>query len=113
MSHSSTGLLEIDLANNRLRRLTALPENPSEFETTLKQNTVYVKGFPADAQTSLDDLMVFFEQFGKVLQVFMRRFPATKAFKGSVFVTFGSNEETLKFMELTEVRFSLVLFIVL
>ena len=29
----------------------------------------------------LDELYSFFEKYGKVFQIFMRRFPATKQFK--------------------------------
>ncbi len=54
---------------------------------------------------SLDDLQAFFETHGKVLQVFMRRFPATKQFKGSVFVTFSNSEETQKFIDLPEIKY--------
>jgi len=102
LKKSTAELLEIDAEKNRVRRLKALPDNPTEFETTLKLNTVYVKGFPDTM--SLDDLIAFFEPHGKVLQVYMRRAPLTKNFKGSVFVTFGSNEETTKFMGLEEVK---------
>lgn len=102
LGKSTAELLEIDAEKQRVRRLKALPENPSEFETTLKKNTLYVKGFPETL--SLDDLMSFFETHGTILQVFMRRFPLTKKFKGSVFVTFSTTEETTKFMELAEVK---------
>lgn len=103
LGKSTAELLEIDAEKQRVRRLKALPENPSEFETTLKKNSLYVKGFPETL--SLDDLMSFFEAHGTILQVFMRRFPLTKKFKGSVFVTFSTTEETTKFMELAEVKY--------
>ena len=103
LKKSTAELLEIDEAKERVRRLRALPDNPTEFETTLKKNTVYAKGFPETA--CLDELIAFFEPFGKVLQVFMRRTPATKVFKGSVFCTFGSDEEAKKFLELEEVKY--------
>jgi len=102
LKRSTNDLLEINEEKQCIRRAKPLPENPTEFETTLKQNTIYVKGFPD--KMSLDDLQNFFETYGKVLQVFMRRFPATKQFKGSVFVTFSSNEEAQKFLELPEVK---------
>jgi RNA recognition motif-containing protein len=61
-----------------------------------------VKGF--SSTTSLDDMYAFFEPYGKVLQIFMRRFPTTKQFKGSVFVTFETNEQMKSFMALEEVK---------
>lgn len=102
LKQSKSDLLEIDESKQMVRRSKPLPENPSEFESTLKKNTVYVKGF--DDNLSLDDLFAFFEPFGKVLQVFMRRFPLTKQFKGSAFVTFSTQEETKSFMELAELK---------
>lgn len=102
LKQSTTNLLEIDEENNKIRRAKPLPENLSEFETSLKQNTVYVKGFPAT--TTLDDLYAFFEPHGKVLQIFMRRFPTTKQFKGSVFVTFETSEQVKQLMDLSELK---------
>jgi lupus La protein len=103
LKQSTNDLLEIDEENKKVRRTKPLPENLDEFDITVKQNTVYVKGFPETL--SLDELISYFEGHGKVLQVFMRRFPSTKKFKGSVFVTFDSNEEVKKFLELDEVKY--------
>lgn len=103
LKKSTAELLEVDEAGDRVRRLKALPENPTEFETTLKKHTVYAKGFPETA--TLDELIAYFETHGKVLQVFMRRTPATKLFKGSVFCTFGSDEEAAKFLAQEEVKY--------
>ncbi|CAF0825707.1 unnamed protein product [Brachionus calyciflorus] len=102
LKKSTSELLEIDEENKKIRRAKPLPENLSEFETNLKQNTVYVKGFAPEM--TLDELYGFFEQHGKVLQIFMRRLPATKQFKGSVFVTFETNEQMKAFMDLEEVK---------
>lgn len=102
LKESTNDLLEIDSEKKLVRRSKPLPENPTEFETTLKANTVYVKGFP-EAMT-LDELFTFFESHGTILQIFMRRAPMTKLFKGSVFVTFKTNEETKTFMELAELK---------
>jgi len=103
LKKSTANALEIDEVNKKVRRTKPLPENLSEFETSLKQNTVYAKGFPSTML--LDQLYAFFEQHGKVLQIFMRRFPTTKQFKGSVFVTFETNEQMKKFLELPEVKY--------
>ncbi|RNA27128.1 lupus La [Brachionus plicatilis] len=102
LKNSTSDLLEIDEENLKIRRAKPLPENLSEFETNLKQNTVYVKGFAPEM--TLDDLYSFFDQHGKVLQIFMKRFPATRQFKGSVFVTFETQEQMSKFMELEELK---------
>lgn len=97
LKKSQAQLLEIDEVGAKVRRAKALPDNLGEFETNLKQNTVYVKGFPTTMV--LDDFYPFFEKHGKVLQVFMRRFPTTKQFKGSVFVTFETSEQSKTFLE--------------
>jgi len=103
LKKSTSNLLEIDEEKKKIRRAKPLPENLTEFDTIIKQNTVYVKGFPTDL--NLDTLISFFETYGKVLQVFMRRFPSTKQFKGSVFVTFGSNEELKAFLDTAEIKY--------
>ena len=54
--------------------------------------------------TTLDELYAFFEQHGKILQIFMRRLPASRQFKGSVFVTFSNSDEMNKFLELSEIK---------
>lgn len=103
LKKSTSNLLEIDEEKKKIRRAKPLPENLTEFETSLKLNTVYVKGFPTTL--SLDELIAYFETHGKVLQVFMRRFPSTKQFKGSVFVTFGTADEMKTFLDQAEVKY--------
>lgn len=103
LKKSESQLLEIDEENKKIRRAKPLPDNLSEFETNLKQNTVYVKGFPDSV--GLDELYKYFETYGKVLQIFMRRFPANKKFKGSVFVTFETSEQMKKFLDAEEVKY--------
>lgn len=103
LKQSTTNLLEIDEENKKVRRAKPLPEDLGEFETNLKQNTVYVKGFPNTI--TLDQLYEFFEKHGKILQIFMRRFPATKQFKGSVFVTFDTAELMKTFLALEEIKY--------
>lgn len=103
LKQSTSNLLEVEEENKKIRRAKPLPENLGEFETQLKQNTVYVKGFPGNI--TLDELYGYFEQHGKVLQIFMRRFPATRQFKGSVFATFETNEQMKEFLEKDEVKY--------
>jgi lupus La protein len=88
----SSSMLEVDKDNVMVRRITALPE-----ENTQDVRSVYVKGIPADAH--LEDLETFFGKFGKVNAVRMRRYKATKDFKGSVFVEFATEQEAKTFVE--------------
>jgi lupus La protein len=103
LKKSTSNLLEIDEENKKVRRTKALPDDLAEFEMTSKKNTVYVKGFPESL--NLDELYSFFEKFGKVLNIYMRRIPSTKTFKGSVFVTFETNEQVTDFMAKEEVKY--------
>lgn len=104
LKDSKSGLLEIDEANKKIKRAQPLPEDLSEVEAALKQNTVYVKGFPETL--TLDELIAFFEQYGKVSKIFMRRFPTTKAFKGKVFVTFSTAEEVKAMLDVQELKYN-------
>lgn len=54
------------------------------------------KTFPLDVK--LDDLMVFFEKFGPVENIFMKKEFHKKTFKGSVFVLFHNKEDAEKFI---------------
>lgn len=81
LKESKSGLLEIDEENKKIRRTKALPEKYDELESQFTENTAYVKGFP-DTLT-LDDFFTFFEKYGKVIKIFMRRIPSTKKFSVS------------------------------
>jgi hypothetical protein len=57
----------------------------------------FQKGFPESL--TLDTLQEFFEGFGKVESIFMRRLKDKTAFKGSVFVTFTDLDSAKIFVE--------------
>ena len=48
---------------------------------------------------SLDDLMLFFESFGPVDNIYMKRDFHKHTFKGSVFVTFRNKDDAEKFLK--------------
>lgn len=58
------------------------------------------KGFPEETETLQQELEKFFEQFGQINVVRMRREERAKPkkFKGSVFVEFASMDEMTKFL---------------
>lgn len=86
----SAELLEVNEEKTAVRRRTALPESQ---ETLMR--SVYVKGFPESA--SLDELEAFFAGVSESVQAIrMRRHLDSKAFKGSVFVEFPSEEEAAR-----------------
>jgi lupus La protein len=104
LAKSTNELLEIDNEGKRVKRAKALPADNEDFEASLQKNTVYVKGFPEEL--SLDELYAFFEKHGTIQQIFMRRFPANKKFKGSVFVTFATPEQSTKFLTSESLKYT-------
>ena len=105
---STSGLMEVDEENSKIRRCPAkaLPENEEVVKAQAKM-TVYVKGFEKE-KTSLDDLLDFFSKYENVINVFKRTWMDKKSkdrfFKGSVFVTFKDRESAEKFMAVESVK---------
>lgn len=91
-------LLEVSADGKKVRRSPEkpLPESTTERQQKLDELTVYAKGFPTTA--TIDDLLEFFSQFGRCLNVFMRRLPSSRKFKGSVFATFDKEEDAKRFV---------------
>ena len=61
---SSSGLVEIDEIDNKVRRHPnrPLPNSQAELELSLRNRTVYIKGFPTTSNVTVDKLLTFFEQ---------------------------------------------------
>ncbi|XP_069081404.1 lupus La protein [Pleurodeles waltl] len=95
---SKSGLLELSEDRRKVRRSPdkPLPEVTEEYKNALKNRSVYVKGFPTDA--TLDEIKTWFDGKGQVESIQMRR-TIQRAFKGSVFAVFGTNEAAKKFVE--------------
>ncbi|KAI8096390.1 uncharacterized protein BX664DRAFT_323894 [Halteromyces radiatus] len=55
------------------------------------KRSIYVKGFPLVPEPVKKDLVTFFEPFGRVIHIKLRR-EDDKSFKGSIFVEFETNE---------------------
>ncbi|KAK2190495.1 hypothetical protein NP493_78g03018, partial [Ridgeia piscesae] len=91
--------------NVKIRRNPDLPVPEVNKERTedIRKRTYYVKGFPLDV--SLDALMEFFEKFGKVDQIQMRK-DMKRNFKGSIFIVFNSKEDGEKFLNTEPVEYS-------
>lgn len=105
LQKSTSGLMEVseDLTKIRRNPAKSLPDNSKERKDDIIARSVYVKGFPVDS--TLDGLMEFFEQYGKIDSIQMRRNKPDKDFKGSVFVTFSSKDEGNKFLALEAVAY--------
>ena len=61
---SFSGLLQIDEAENKIRRNPnrPVPNSQAELELGLRNRTVYVKGFPKTDDVTIDKLLTFFEK---------------------------------------------------
>lgn len=79
-----------------------IPSYDDNYKRLQKNRSCYVKGF--GAEESLDDLQTFFDTWG-FESVYQRRVPLSKQFKGSVFVTFKTQEGADKFMKEPETKY--------
>lgn len=95
---SKSNLIEVSRDNVYVRRTPEkpLPDNSEERRVDILNRSVYAKGFPTNV--SLDKLMAYFEAMGPTDSVFMRR-DQDRKFKGSVFVTFGTQALANKFLK--------------
>ncbi|CAF0734195.1 unnamed protein product [Rotaria sordida] len=101
LKKSISGLIQIDEAENKIRRRPErpLPNSQAELELMLRNRTVYVKGFPKTADITIDKLLSFFEQFGSIESVQMKKQFKSKDFNGAAFVVFSSDEKAREFVE--------------
>lgn len=106
LKKSTNQLLEVSEDGTKIRRSPAkpAPESNKEQQQKLDELSVYVKGFPQTA--TIDELLEFFGQFGKCINVFMRRYPKTRKFKGSVFATFETKEQADGFLAKEGVKYN-------
>ncbi|KAF1811857.1 hypothetical protein P152DRAFT_459334 [Eremomyces bilateralis CBS 781.70] len=89
--------------NEEIRRKVPLSTNASEvsrdliktFDDKSAPRSVYAKGFGEETEKTQLEIERFFEPYGPVRSVRLRRTYPTRQFKGSVFVEFN-NEETQK-----------------
>lgn len=95
---AKSSLIELNDDKTKVRRVQdkPIPEMTEERKEMLKDLSVYAKGFPIE--TSMTELMQFFETYGKVQHIQMRR-DKQKKFKGSVFVIFEEKETLDKFLD--------------
>lgn len=105
LKKSTNQLLEVSSDGKKIRRTPAkpLPDGDKERQK-LDELTVYAKGFPPT--TTIDELLEFFGQFGQCINVFMRRFPGNRKFKGSVFATFTTKEQAGAFVSKEGLKFN-------
>jgi len=104
LKESKSDLIEIATDESKIRRNPALkvPAFDDNYKRQQKARTCYVKGFGVDE--TLDALQDYFDSYG-LESVFMRRVPLSKQFKGSVFVTFKTQQNCDDFMNETETKY--------
>jgi len=75
LKNSVSGLLQINETENKIRRQPdrPLPNSQAELELSLRNRTVYVKGFPKADDVNIDKLLTFFEKFGSIESVQMKK----------------------------------------
>jgi lupus La protein len=110
LKKSTSNLLEISEDNSKVRR-----DPGREFKLAMEKTTqerleeqgrcVYVKGFPLE--TTIDQLEEFFDQYGQVVLITMRKFASgSRKFKGSVFVEFKEVSKAAEFVAAKDVKFN-------
>merc|ERR1711935_406063 len=101
---SKSDLVEIASVELKIRRNPELkvPAFDDNYKRQQKARTCYVKGFGVDE--TLDVLQDYFDSYG-LESVFMRRVPLSKQFKGSVFVTFKTQQNCDDFMNEAETKY--------
>merc|ERR1719427_2261661 len=113
IKNSKAGLIEVAEDSTKIRRDPAipLPENTEESRKALEARTVYAKGFDKE-NTTLDELIDHFNETNpKVVSVQMRNWADKKGkekvwhFKGSIFITFKSEEAATEFVETKDVKY--------
>lgn len=95
----SKELLEVSEDDELVRRKIPLVAPKPEQKQNAFNRSIYAKGFGDETETTQFDLEAFFETFGPVKQVRLRR-TDDKKFKGSVFVEFENIEDTESFLAL-------------
>ncbi|KAM5152482.1 lupus La protein [Mantella aurantiaca] len=104
LKKSKSSLLDIDEEKSKIRRSPSkpLPEVTEEYKNAIKNRSVYIKGFKLD--TTLDNIKEWLENKGPIENIQMRR-TLDKAFKGSIFIVFETEEATKKFLENRDLKF--------
>ncbi|XP_055701539.1 la protein homolog [Phlebotomus papatasi] len=110
-STSAPKIVEISEDRTKMRRHpeNPLPEQNEETRKEVQSRTVYVKGFPVES--TIEDLLEYFQPFEKVINIQMRRRPDKKdgetvhVFKGSCFVTFSTREQAQEFISKEKVEY--------
>lgn len=78
-----------------------IPGNRQKMEEEMNGRVVYVKGFTEEEQSTQDDIEAFFEPFGPINSIRLRRHEDDGTFKRSIFIEFGNREIATQFLDLS------------
>eukprot|EP00092_Neocalanus_flemingeri_P020934 GFUD01022681.1.p1 GENE.GFUD01022681.1~~GFUD01022681.1.p1 ORF type:complete len:365 (-),score=119.75 GFUD01022681.1:155-1249(-) len=110
---SKAGLIAVGEDGKKIRRDPAipLPENTEESRKALEARTAYAKGFDKENST-LDELLDYFNETNpNVVSIQMRNWADKKGkekiwhFKGSIFITFKTEEAATEFVESKDFKY--------
>merc|ERR1719154_716305 len=110
---SKAGLIDVAEDGSKIRRdaKIPLPENTEESRKALEARTAYAKGFDKD-NTTLDELLDHFNETNpNVVSIQMRNWADKKGkekvwhFKGSIFITFKTEEAATEFVESKDFKY--------
>lgn len=101
LKKSLSGLLQLHVTEHKVRRhpYLSLPNNQVELDLLLRNRTVNIKGFPKTFDITVDKLLHYFEKYGPIDNIQMKKQFKTKDFNGSVSVVFSDEEKAKKFIE--------------
>jgi len=103
LNKSKSGLLEVnEEGSGKIRRDPSkpLPDNTDDHQKLVQARTAYAKGYDKE-KTTMDELLEYYEEHNpNIVNIQMRNYTDKKKhFKGSVFLTFNSEEACKAFVE--------------
>jgi len=107
LKKSKSGLISVSEDNSKIRRDPSipLPENTEESRKALEARTAYAKGYDKE-KTTMDELLDHYNETNPaVVSIQMRNWAEKKGkekewhFKGSIFITFKTEEACKAFVE--------------
>lgn len=107
---ADSDLIQVSEDKKKIRRSPdhPLPVFDEAYRKSQEERTAYVKGFPLN-DTNIDKLKTFFEAYGPVENIVMRKFQDKDKklqFKGSIFVQFKTLDLAKSFMDKESIKYN-------
>jgi len=104
---NGSDLVEVSADGKMLKRKTLVT-----LSGPPRERSIFVKGFPKEMDVTVEDMIVLFSQFGRVLSVRLLR-SQNRQFKGSVFVEFSNEGEAKGALDKKEIMWKAVKLVIL